>query len=332
MGASNLHYHQWERNVALARETTFGTAATTPKTWPVLGPPRVNINPNQIDTGETGRGRSERSKDEFANGNIDSGSVFETRGAAVFLYELLCTLLQVRPAGVETPASSGFFKHTFGAYTAQPATNLGFTFWDSWRAGASGHGKRSVGNIARSIGWNSTAEQIVRMPVETQAVNADRTALASTPASTWSSPLLLSHHQMLLAEIDNAALAPTPTQVNLQLVNNLVPHRGNTRTPSELVLGIFNITGSLQLSTRTDGDDMLQKFLDEATVKMEFGWGTVLNQTGYVEFIFDARYTGNEDVDLNGIQGMNLPFSSALNDTSPTTTTVNIWHSANLAA
>lgn len=329
MGASNLHYHQWESHVALADETTFGTVGTTPKTWPVLAPPRVNVNPNFIDTGETGRGRAERSRDQYALGSKESGVTFESRAGVVFLYKMLASLLQVKPAGVESPVASGFFKHTFLVYSEQPAANVGYSFWHAWRAGATGHSRRTVGNMNRMVGLRSEENSVVRMPVESMALNGTRETLAA-PASAWSSPLLWTHRHLI-----TALVGVTPVGVaslDLSMNNGLTPWFGGSQTPSEIVLGIFGITGSFVVSSRVTGSAGLDAFLAKDNVVLTFGYGTVVDEPGYAQIKFDATYSGADDVDRNGIQGISLPFASALNDVGTTVTTIDLWHTADLAA
>jgi len=329
---SNNHYAGWESHFAIGDElVAIGTEAVTYKTFPVIGIPQMNINPNFLDTGVTARGRSERHEDEYATANIDSGVTFAARMGNVFLYKMLATLLQLKPAGVETPALSGKFKHTFVAYTAQPAVNIAFSAQHALRAGATNESKKTLGNIAKSIHLVTQENDFGKMDVETMAVSGDKGTLAS-PASAWSNALQHMHRHLLVAKIEGASITPAPVVVDLTLTNGLIPWNGKSQTPEDLVLGIFGLTGNMVVTARAIGMPMFDDFKAKTNRTLEFGWGTAVDDVGYVRMIFDAIYSNHQQVDRGGIQGVQVDFAKATAATAPQATTIDIWHSADLAA
>lgn len=331
MGASNLHYHDFEAHFAVAREAVaFGTPGATPKTWPVIGTPRVRIEPNFLDSAQTGRGRAERNQDEFDMGNIDAGGAFACRMGNVFWYELLVSLLQMRPAGVETPALSGKFKHTFTVYNGQPSANFGLTIWNALRAGVTNDARRAAGNVVKSLKASSAENQQARLDVDTIALSGIRATLAS-PGSAWSNALQHLHRHLVTAKIGGVAIDPAPASVEFTAVNNPVPWNGRSQTPTEIVLGIFNLTGQFEITARNIGMAEFDAYNNRTNRTLNFGWGTAVDDVGYVEAIFDATYNSFEPTSHNGIQAVTLGFVSALAATSPQATTFNVWHSADLS-
>lgn len=333
MGASNLHFHDWERHVALADElVAFGTEGVTYKTLPVIGQPDLRVNPNFLDTGVTGRGRAERNDDEFAMANIDSGATLNMRGGHILLYKFLCTLLQTKPVGVETPALSGKFKHVFNVYGGQPAANIGFSLAEAYKAAAEGEAKKLFGNAAKSIHWATQENDFAKMDIETMALSGDGGLTLASPASAWAFGLQHMHRHLLVAKIEGASITPKPAAIDLTADNGLVPWYGEKQTPSEIVLGVFGITGNFVVTARAIGMPMFADFKNRVNKTLEFGWGTAVDDVGYVRFIFDALYNNHQKVSRNGIQGVQVDFRSSLAETASTATEIDIWHSADLAA
>lgn len=332
MGASNLHYGDWESHFALADElVAFGTAGVTPKTLPVIGTPKIGINPNFIDSGVTARGRAERNQDEFALGNIETGAQFQTRMGNVFLYKFLSSLLQVKPTGVETPGASGKFKHVFPVYSAQPSVNIGFTAWHALRAGVTNDSRLAVGNIVNSLKVSSAENEIGKLDVTTRALSGGKGTL-STPGSAWTNALQHLHRHLILAKIDATDITPAPAAVEFTAVNNLAPWYGTSQTPSELVMLIFNLTGQFTITARNIGMAAFDDYKARTSRKLTFGWGTAVDDVGYFKAIFDATYNAHEPVSRAGIQGAQVGFVSALAESGPTATSFEVWHSSDLAA
>lgn len=331
MGASNLHYADWEQHFAMADElVAFGTAGVTPKTLPAIGTPDAKIDPAFLDSGATARGRAERNQDEFDVGDIASGATFQTRMGNVFLYKFLASLLQVKPAGVETPAPSGKFKHTFTVYSGQPSANIGMTIWQALRAGAANDARLTQGNVVKSLKIASATGKQCTTDIETIALTGARGTL-STPGSAWTNALQYLHRHLITAKINTVAIAPAPSDVNATLVNTAVPWNGTSQTPTEIVLGIFGITGDLTITARGIGMAEWAAFNARTNRAFDFGWGTAVDDVGYFEMLFDATYSSFARVSVGGIQGVKLGFTHALAASAPTTTTFNLWHSADLS-
>ncbi len=296
---SNNHFAVWEGGFLMGKETTYGTVASTFKAMPVTGEPTLDAAPEFVDSGETGRGRAERFYSEFGVGRKKAALSFETDLNETRLYHFLRSLFQAEG----TKTGTGPYTFTWNPYTAQPTTNLGYSFQKVSRQGATDAALQSLGVIVSETKLSSAGGQFAKAGLAAIGTTATHEN-AGTAANAWDGEVVLMHHNAYCKVTPQGGSEATldPESLECTVGNGLQPWYGVSQTPNDLVLGVMAIGGGFQVSAKagmvgTLWDDLLAR----NSIKVVLGWGTPA-AAGNIELTYDAVYESGAFGNVNGIQ------------------------------